>query len=145
MQFVEISIQSPRYKQEIELRDRTLRAPLGLVFTQEDLQAEVDHLHYGIVDGDALVACAVVVPLSTTEAKLRQMAVTEAHQRQGIGSTLVRSIEAELVALGFRHIQLNARDIAVGFYTSLGYAKEGAEFIEVSIPHRKMVKSIAVR
>lgn len=143
MEFIEIEWQSERYEQEIELRDRLLRAPLGLSFSDEQLQAEAGELHFGIVDQQRLIACAVIVPLSEGHVKLRQMVVDTDHQKTGIGTRLIGQIEAELTGRGIEQIELNARDIATGFYERLGYQKQGEEFIEVSIPHWKMVKSIA--
>jgi predicted GNAT family N-acyltransferase len=150
MEFVEIEWQSELYRQEIELRDRMLRAPLGLVFSEEDVQAEAKELHFGIIDGNIdgnidqqrLIACAVIVPLSDRDVKLRQMVVTAAQQRTGIGTRLIGQIEATLAERGIQQIELNARDIAIGFYERLGYAKQGEAFIEVSIPHWKMTESI---
>ena len=143
MKFVEIEWQTSLYEEEIQLRDQLLRAPLGLVFSEEDLQEESTQLHFGIVDGPTLIACAVIVPLSASDAKLRQMVVAASHQRRGVGSKLIRNIESELRSRQFQTIQLNARDIAVAFYEKLGYQKRGEEFVEVTIPHWKMTKSIA--
>lgn len=145
MQFIEIEWQSELYDQEIELRLELLRTPLGLTFSAADLQAEAHELHFGIVDQQRLIACAVVVPQSETNGKLRQMVVRNAFQRSGVGTELIRQIERVLAARGFRSIELNARDIAIGFYERLGYEKVGDEFIEVSIPHWKMTKSIGAQ
>ena len=51
-------------------------------------------------------------------------------------------LEAALAARGFVSLSLHARSIAVGFYEKLGYETVGDEFIEVSIPHRKMAKRL---
>ncbi len=142
MKFVEIQWQSSLYEDEIKLRDQLLRAPLGLVFSEEDLQQESKQFHFGILDQSTLIACVVIVPLSPADAKLRQMAVAATHQRQGVGSNLIHNIESELQRRKFRMIELNARDVAVGFYEKLGYRKQGEEFIEVTIPHWKMIKPI---
>lgn len=142
MEFVEIPWQSELYRQEIELRDKLLRAPLGLSFSEEQLQAEADQWHFGMLDQQRLIACAVIVPLSEQHVKLRQMAVANAQQRSGIGTQLIAQIEATLAQRGIEQIELHAREIAVGFYERLGYAKQGDSFIEVSIPHWKMTKSI---
>lgn len=142
MQFTEIQWQCDLYRQEIELRLELLRIPLGLTFSDEQLSAEAADLHFGMLDEGRLIACAVIVPLSRTLAKLRQMAVAEAFQRQGVGATLVRNIESALADRQFQTIELHARDHAVGFYEKLGYRKQGGQFIEVSLPHWKMSKSI---
>ncbi len=143
MEFIEIEWDSDRYQEEIDLRYRLLREPLGLTFTPEQLQVESEELHFGMLDAGALIACAVVVPLSTRESKLRQMAVDSEFQKRGVGSKLIQGIERELRSRGFVEVELNAREAAVPFYQRLGYEIEGDSFIEVSIPHFKMKRGIA--
>ena len=142
MQFTEIQWQSELYDQEVALRLELLRVPLGLTFSDEELQAESAELHFGMLDQSRLVACAVIVPLSDALAKLRQMAVATEHQNQGVGANLIRNIESALQDRQFEVIELHARDNAANFYEKLGYSKQGTQFIEVSIPHWKMTKSI---
>jgi predicted GNAT family N-acyltransferase len=144
MEFIEIEWDSNRYREEIDLRYRLLRAPLGLTFTPEQLKAESGELHFGILEEESLIACAVVVPLSIRQTKLRQMVVDSAFQKRGIGSRLIHGIERELRGRGFIEVELNAREAAVPFYQRLGYEIEGDSFIEVSIPHFKMKRSIAL-
>lgn len=141
MKFTLIPWKSDLYDQEIQLRDAVLRAPLGLSFENEDMDAEVDQFHFGVVD-DQLVACVLGVKLSPDVVKLRQMAVTPDRQKQGIGAMLLKNAEQHLAKEGFKQIELNARLVAVGFYEKSGYHKQGDEFIEVSVPHYKMTKQI---
>jgi predicted GNAT family N-acyltransferase len=143
MEFLQIQWQSPWYDKAIALRDQILRRPLGLIFTASDLAEETNHWHFGLAEADELIAIVVIVPLSSERAKLRQMAVAENRQREGLGARLVREVEAVLRDRGFKEIELNARDVATQFYKKLGYRSKGAPFIEVSIPHWKMVKKIA--
>ena len=142
MQFTTIKWKSELYEREIQLREEILRAPLGLKFSADDIDCEQAQLHFGMLNEDQLVACVVVAPLSGERAKIRQMAVREDQQRLGIGGMLMQNVETALLEKGFRHFELNARSVAVGFYEKLGYQKEGESFIEVSIPHFKMTKSI---
>ena len=120
-------------------------APLGLTFSEADLAAESSELHFGMLDQERLIACAVVVPLPDAVAKLRQMAVAQRHQRRGVGSDLIRCIESELIDRRFETIVLHARETAVAFYEKLGYRKQGSRFTEVTIPHWKMTKSIRAK
>lgn len=145
MRFVEIPWQSDEYQAAINLRRELLRKPLGLEFAKADLLAESSHLHFGLMQDSKLIACLVAVCLSETHAKLRQMAVATPHQRQGLGQQLIRATEEVLSERGIQSIELNARATAIGFYEKLGYQADGTEFIEVTIPHQKMVKHIHIR
>ena len=53
MEFVEIDWNGNLYSLEIELRDRLLRAPLGLTFSSEELESESAELHFALVDDGA--------------------------------------------------------------------------------------------
>ena len=125
MEFIEIRWDSELYRLALDLRNRLLRAPLGLDFSPTDLEAEAQQLHFGIKQDERLLACLVVVPLSASRAKIRQMCVDTSDQRGGVGTRLMTEVEAELVARGFAEIELNARDHATGFYRRLGYEVRG--------------------
>ena len=82
--------------------------------------------------------------LDATTVKLRQMAVVPSHQGQRIGQRLLAYAESMACDRGFERIVLHARENAVGFYEKSGFVTIGASFIEVTIPHQKMVKRLAL-
>jgi predicted GNAT family N-acyltransferase len=55
---------------------------------------------------------------------------------------MMRQVEAQLAARGFTSLSMHARSSAVGFYEKLGFRVVGGEFVEVTIPHRVMVKAL---
>ncbi|MBM3443769.1 MAG: GNAT family N-acetyltransferase [Bacteroidetes bacterium] len=133
---------SKEYEQMIALRMDILRRPLGLSFTPEDLEKEKNDILIGAFDDDDLVACCLLTRLSTTTCKLRQMAVTQQMQRNGLGAAMMYYAERVAKGAGFSSIVMNARKTAVGFYEKLGYKVEGEEFTEVTLPHFLMQKQI---
>lgn len=137
-----IQYDTPEYHQELELRNQLLRLPLGLDVYTEDLPAERDQLHYGLFDGQSLVACAIAILKDDQRAKIRQMAVDTTFQSQGLGRKLLTAVEDDLRGRGFESLELAARVEAVGFYERLGYRTVGEQFVEVGIPHRHMEKSL---
>lgn len=143
MIFREIAFGSAEFEAERALRDGILRAPLGLSLGDEDPAPEREQLHYGLFDADGtLAACVVAVPLSPDSAKIRQMAVAGARRGQGLGARLMRELEAALQARGCTRLVLHARESAVGFYEKLGYRALGEPFVEVTVPHRRMEKTL---
>ena len=70
------------------------------------------------------------------------MAVEPDRQRAGLGRGLLKGVEALLGSEGVREVELNAREVAVGFYERAGYARVGGQFTEVGIPHWRMEKTI---
>ncbi len=143
MIFREILFESDQYQRACALRDVVLRAPLGLPLSADDLQGEARQLHFGLFDDGKLVACVTAIAVTADHAKIRQTVVVPAFQRQGLGRRIMTELEAELAARSFVSLSLHARSTAVGFYEKLGYETVGDDFIEVTIPHRKMVKQLA--
>jgi len=138
-----IALGSVLHEQSLQLRERVLRAPLGLRLSETDLRGEEAQWHFALSDDqEALQACVLAVPLGEGAFKLRQMAVRPDLQGQGLGRTLLLAVEALLLAEGARSIVLHARVSAATFYQKLGYEVQGEDFEEVGIPHRKMSKRL---
>jgi predicted GNAT family N-acyltransferase len=142
--FREIPHRSPEYESALTMRDRILRAPLGLTFTDSEIEAESADWHLGGFDSktDDLIACVVLTPLESGTAKMRQVAVVESRRGEGIGQDLVRFAEEFALTQGVRSMVLHAREDVVPFYEKLGYTLEGPPFIEVTIPHRKLRRAL---
>ena len=139
----EVQYGSDGYREVLAMRDRILRSPLGLTWSKADLQGEAEQLHFGLFDeSGTLIACVVIKPLDEDTAKLRQMAVDEPRRAIGAGRRLLEGVEEILRKKGVRRIEMDARKTAVGFYRKLGYEIEGDEFIQVTIPHFRMIKAI---
>lgn len=144
MTFREIKFGSAGHDAERSLRDEVLRIPLGMSLGVDDLEEERGQWHFGLFDHrDALVACALAKPLSVTEVRLRQIAVASAWQGRGMGRQLIGNVEEFLRKRGIRRVLLHARVAVAEFYERLGYARAGAEFVEISIPHVEMTKWIS--
>jgi predicted GNAT family N-acyltransferase len=130
------------YDQMIHLRYEMLRKPLGLKFSDDELQNEKSDVLIGAFeeDDDKLLGCCLLTKVDDKTVRLRQMAVPNSLQGKGIGRALM--IFAENIArdLGYRKLIMHARKTALGFYGKLGYNVAGEEFLEVTIPHFVMEK-----
>lgn len=133
---------SPEYRQMVDLRFQILRNPLGLSFTQEDLDAEKDDILLGCFEEDRLEACCILTKTEPKTVRLRQMAVGAPLQGKGIGRVLMTFAENIARDHGFKRLTMHARKSAVGFYEKNGYKVCGDEFIEVTIPHFEMEKEL---
>jgi predicted GNAT family N-acyltransferase len=133
---------SSEYEATLALRDEVLRRPLGLTLTAEDRAGEEQQWHLVALSEAELLGCLVLVPSSAAEVKMRQVAVALNHRREGVGKALVKFAEQLAQERGFIRMVLHARLEAVLFYERLGYSLEGAEFVEVTIPHRRMTKTL---
>ena len=133
---------SREYKQMVDLRYHLLRKPLGLSFTEEDIQNEKNYIHIGCFDDGRMEGCCMLVPLDKSTVQLRQMAVTSGLQGKGIGRVLMQFAENISRDRGYKKLIMHARKTAAGFYEKLGYLKTGEEFAEVTIPHFMMEKTL---
>ncbi|GMU87236.1 MAG: N-acetyltransferase [Ignavibacteriales bacterium] len=137
-----IDYHSQDYIREVSLRHSVLREPLGLSFSEEQLQAEADDIHFNAFTGETLLGTLLMRIISSDEIKMRQVAVWPEVQKAGIGKALVYFSEGWAKGRGFRKITLHARESAVPFYTKLGYTVYGPPFYEVNLPHVAMKKYI---
>ena len=133
---------SPAYEEAVALRYRILRAPLGLVFTVEQLAAENHDTHLAAYSENRLVGSLTLTRIDATMVQMRQVAVDSDVQGTGIGRDLVRFAEIIAREQGFQTMMLHARESVLPFYLKLGYETYGEPFTEVTIPHRAMRKML---
>ena len=131
---------SDEYGQALILRNRLLRRPLGMCLYDEALSVEKDFLHFGAFQEGKLIATLLLVPEADAIYRMKQVAVEETFQRQGIGLGLLQFCEATLQEKGAAGIVLHARKTAEPFYVKAGYLPKGTAFTEVKIPHQAMEK-----
>jgi GNAT superfamily N-acetyltransferase len=103
--------------------------------------------HLGVfVDGE-LIGVASFTPAETPYRsgargwQLRGMAITPAHQGQGLGAAIITEAAARVRADGSHVLWCNARDTALGFYDGLGFIVHGEGFVtpDSGLPHHVMV------
>lgn len=142
---------SPLHRSALELRYQVLRVPLGMPRGSEVYAAEDACLHLVAVapnaeESDTVVGCVVFHPngegLGDHSGRLLQMAVATEAQGQGVGRQLVETLEHHIAAKGITLVTLHAREVAFGFYESLGYEYDGEPYVEVGIPHHNMRKRL---
>ena len=137
-----IATDHPFYQQVIELRQRILRAPLGLNIYDDDLAAEVEQLIFVFEEAQIVKGCVLMQHYDVETFKLRQMAVDIHEQGKQIGRRLIEAAELYAIQLGKKHTMLHARKVAIPFYEKLGYITVGETFYEVGLPHKKMTKQL---
>ena len=130
------------YQQMIKLRDEILRKPLGLSFTEEELDKEKNNLHIVAYEDDRMLGCCMLVEEEPQTVRLRQMAVLNDLQGKGIGRALMQFAENLARDRGYKKITMHARKNSLGFYEKMGYKKIGKEFHEITIPHYVMEKDL---
>jgi GNAT superfamily N-acetyltransferase len=130
------------YRQMVKLRDDMLRKPLGLSFTQQELELERNNMLIAAFEDDDMLGCCMLVEENPETVRLRQMAVLNDLQGKGIGRALMNFAENLARDRGYKTMSMHARKNAVGFYEKMGYSVAGDEFIELTIPHYIMEKKL---
>lgn len=133
---------SAAYKKMVEMRYQILRKPLGLSFSNEELEKEKTDLLIGAFEEDQLLGCCLLTEMDKQTVRLRQMAVQQGLQGKGIGKALMMYAENLARDRKYAKLTMHARDSAIGFYEKLGYKIEGGQFEEVSLSHHLMTKNL---
>ena len=133
---------SDKCTQVLALRDEVLRKPLGLNFSQAEIDAEKNNIHMAALEDDRMLGCCMLVDEGQKTVRLRQMAVVNDVQGKGIGRALMQFAENLARDRGYQRITMHARKNAIGFYEKMGYTKTGNEFMEITIPHYVMEKEL---
>jgi N-acetylglutamate synthase-like GNAT family acetyltransferase len=114
---------------------------LNLAYTPFQLEEEKDQIHIVAEENGEVLGVVLLQKLNNNTAKMRQFAVKDKYQNQGIGTELVAFFEDYAVEHGFTNIELHAREKAVRFFKQSEYERVGEVFKEVTLNHYKMVKS----
>jgi predicted GNAT family N-acyltransferase len=133
---------SSKYKSGVELRDKILRKPLGLSIFDGNLQAEINDCHICATIDLVVIGVLILKKINETTLQMKQVAVDESVRGQNIGRKMVNFAEQIAKDSGNNTIVLNARETAIPFYEKLKYLKIGDTFIEIGIPHIKMMKNL---
>ena len=125
---------------------RPFEPPEKIVYSGDD---EPDTLHAGAFEGEAFVGIASVCrePMADSpdsgQWRLRGMATVPAVRGRGAGRALLEVCFDHIRARGGNLLWCNARVVALGFYTHLGFVAQGEEFEIVPIgPHYVMTRRL---
>lgn len=133
---------SKDYWKCVKLRDKILREPINLMFSEEELFLEHDQTHVGVFEGEKAIGSFSLLKQNESEVKMRQVCVDSESQQQGVGNKMMVFCENWAKENGYKTISCHARESAVNYYEKHGYRQEGKLFREVSLPHLKMKKSL---
>lgn len=132
------------FEEYLDLRWRVLRAPWHQPRGSEkdEWENRADHLTARDEEG-RLLGVGRLHLNNPGEAQIRYMATEEGCRGRGVGTALYRRLEALAANHHARHITLNARESAVGFYQKCGFEITGdGPLLFGVIPHKVMRKEL---
>lgn len=142
MDIREITYDTADYAAMLDLRERILRKPLGLVVTDAEKQQDTQDYLLGAFDGGVIKGCLILQKQPDSSVKMRQVAVDENTQGQGVGGQMLQAAYGVLQGWGITNLYCHARSTAVDFYTRHGWTVTGDAFLEQNIPHCRMEISV---
>ncbi|MEI5638345.1 MULTISPECIES: GNAT family N-acetyltransferase [unclassified Pseudoalteromonas] len=100
-----------------------------------------DHTqHLFLLSGNELMAYARCYRKSDTCAAIGRVLVAAPARGKGIAKNLMlRAIECCEQHIAHQQLEIAAQCYLDGFYTELGFVKQGEEYLEDGIPHQDMV------
>ena len=143
--FKSFTYDSPLYEESITLRNRILIEAVGRHENCRDFDFPEKDIYISAFDGDTLIGTAIITPLDENTVQMRQMAVDEVYQGQGVGRAIANEFERVVLKNGYSKVILHAREVAVAFYKALGYETHGEFFYEIEIAHVEMRKDLTRR
>ena len=117
--------------------------PIGIPRSYINADQEAGDLLLCAYQDQQLIGCCILTRVSETTVQLRQMAVAQSLQGQGIGAAILCYAEGLALAKGYCLLLLHARDNVISFYRKSGYLPFGEPFFEVGIGHLKMQKQLS--
>jgi predicted GNAT family N-acyltransferase len=144
----QIEIRSPKSKEEWKVYDdfrwEILRKPLKMSHIPlKDKLEDISYHFMAINVSNKILACGRVHMNNEHEAQIRYMGVSFNVRRMGIGTSIVEKLEEKARALGATYVALNARNVALNFYKSLGYVEIESYESDIKIPHTRMEKRLS--
>ena len=130
------------YRLMVKMRHEILRKPLGLRFSDAELEEEQNNILIGAFEDDQMLGCCMIVENNPEKAQLRQMAVLNNLQGKGVGRALIIFAENLARDHGYRTMCMHARKNTVPFFEKMGYKISSNEFIKLTIPHFEMEKEL---
>lgn len=125
------------------LRFKILREPWNQPLGSEVLADESEAIHAIVTDNDQVIGVARMHKSGENQGQVRCVAVSTEAQGKGVGKAIMLHLEEKAKEMGIQEIILEARENAVPFYKSIGYAIEKESYLLFGeIQHYRMKKEI---
>jgi N-acetylglutamate synthase-like GNAT family acetyltransferase len=127
----------------IDLRYDILRKPWNQPKETSSDGMEDTAINAFIVDNGKVIACGRLQDNGEGLGQIRYMAVDSDYQGRGLGKLIVIKLEEEALNINLHTVELQARENAVEFYKSQGYAVKETSFkLWDIIQHYLMTKNL---
>jgi GNAT superfamily N-acetyltransferase len=137
-----VELGSVDYQKTLVLRRVVLLDPFDIPLL-EACRDDESAVHWAAFHGESCVGCLLLIDRGGGTWQLRQMAVAPHLQRGGIGRRLALAAVEGAREAGGALLMAHAREPAVPFYEAVGFVTCGDPFVQVGLPHRHVVLTLA--
>jgi predicted GNAT family N-acyltransferase len=103
----------------------------GITLRQEfDELDNADMKYIVLLDGEFPVATCRLFETENKTAKIGRVVVLPEYRKKGLGRRVLEEAEKWLKELGIKRIEIDSRDVAVGFYEKLGYTQKDGKICQ---------------
>ena len=136
----EIKIFNSLPKDALDIRTEVFVREQG--FVDEEDEHDALATHFVMYDGERAIATCRIFPKGDGEYFFGRLAVLKAYRGQGLGSSLLQTVEAHVKENGGKRISLHSQYHAKPFYEFSGYTVCGEIEYEQNQPHVPMTKNL---
>lgn len=141
-----IIVRSPTLTTEFDeyykLRWQLLRAPWNQPKGSEKDELEENAIHRIAIKDEKIIALARLHQVDESTAQIRYMAVLEKYINNGVGTTVLKSLEKYAIENNINNIILHSRECAVSFYKKNNYQLiKKSHLLYKTIQHYEMHKN----
>ena len=126
----------------LKIRTKVFVEEQSVPFDKELEDLDKICIHSLVLINHTAVATGRLIPLDNKNGKIGRMAVLTEYRKMGIGGLILNFLEKKALEKNITHIILEAQEYVKKFYSNHGYSERGGVFLEVGIPHIKMIKKL---
>ena len=108
-------------------------------FDEKDNEA---HFLVGYENGSPVATCRIFYDTAKSIYIFGRIAVLKPYRGTGLGSLLLTEAQSYVTAKNAAKIGISAQMRAAGFYETLGFVRQGEEYLEENCPHIYMEKTL---
>lgn len=124
---------SNEYWAGIALRNQLLKATAGKEMIQSIPIEEKNDIHVVALDKDQVIGTLIISKVDQQSAQIKQVAVNNAYQGEGVGKKLLLFAEEVVRITQFKKVFLLGRSQAWGFYVRAGYQEFGQAYYDGNV------------
>ena len=131
------------YWSGIALRNHLLKATVGKNWIKAIPIEEKNDIHVAAFDGHQVIGILIISKVDKQTAQIKQVAVNNVYQGEGVGKTLLSFAEEVIRMTHFKKVFLLGRSQAWGFYERAGYQSYGQAYYDGKILLKRYEKELA--